>query len=230
MRAVEVSKEAVGLPPMEIPFSVRKGSKKAFAKHLRKNPTRSEEVLRDALSNLGYKFQFQVIVNGYIPDFLFRKKRIIELDGAAHIGREEYDRNRDTHLKDAGYTILRLPSRMVFQDMDSILNAIEKFIGKPPKPRNRKRDCKVEPAIVKNPIKETRKVKVIKKETVVPKGERTFNHTWTMNGRTWTVSMVGDAQGDKMAWRKFLQSLDAYSELITTIGLEMELKNLTEGI
>lgn len=220
MKVVKVSREAVGLPP-EIPQSIRKGSKKAFAKHLRKNPTKSEEVLKQTLIELGYKFQFQVIVAGYIPDYLFRKKRIIELDGASHIGREDYDATRDSHLREKGYEILRLPSRMVFQDMDGILKQIEAFIGKPPRPRNRKRDRE----------KAKREVKVVKKDAIEkPKGQRTFTHTWEMRGKTWTVTMVGDAQGDKHSWQKFLQSLDVYNEIVSDVGVKMERRRNSEGI
>lgn len=56
-------------------------------------------------------FDFQVAIGFYIVDFVFPiKMLVIELDGACHKGREDYDRMRDEFLTRAGFTVWRVPN------------------------------------------------------------------------------------------------------------------------
>jgi len=49
------------------------------------------------------------VLNRFYLDFLFKEVNIgIEIDGASHFGKEEYDKKRDELLKKAGYLIYRI--------------------------------------------------------------------------------------------------------------------------
>lgn len=49
------------------------------------------------------------ILNRFFCDFYFREYKIaIEVDGSSHIGKEEYDRNRDELFRKSGITIFRI--------------------------------------------------------------------------------------------------------------------------
>lgn len=74
-------------------------------------------------------YLFQPIVCGYIPDFLFPGKRIVELDGACHKDRKEQDRARDAALHKAGYKVLRIPSSLIFRDVDRMIQAVQKYLN-----------------------------------------------------------------------------------------------------
>ncbi len=127
-------------------------AKELFAEKLRVAPTRSEEILRNALITRGYEFDFQKIVYGYIPDFHFGpQKKILELDGKCHASQREYDKLRESHLRGYGYKILRIKSSRIFTDFDKVLLQIDQFIrGVPMQPKARKRFLKRERDAVRN--------------------------------------------------------------------------------
>ncbi|KRA64998.1 endonuclease [Caulobacter sp. Root655] len=53
----------------------------------------------------------------YFADFVREAgKLIVELDGAAHEGREDYDENRTRTLELFGYAVLRFPNERVLAD------------------------------------------------------------------------------------------------------------------
>jgi very-short-patch-repair endonuclease len=47
-------------------------------------------------------------------------KLIVELDGAAHEGREDYDERRTRTLELFGYVVLRFPNERVLADAGSV--------------------------------------------------------------------------------------------------------------
>ncbi len=112
---------------------MKRSSKNKLAKRLQNNPTASERVLRRVLTKLGYKFQFQEILYGYIPDFYFpNEKKIVELDGEwCHD--KEYDARRDGHLLEWGIETYRIPSALVFKNMDRVKLLIKMFLETPNK-------------------------------------------------------------------------------------------------
>lgn len=62
------------------------------------------------------------ILNRFFADFAIKEiKFIIEIDGSSHIGKEEYDKKRDSLIAAAGYRILRCN----YNDETSALSAIE---------------------------------------------------------------------------------------------------------
>lgn len=90
--------------------------KQQWAEDMRKNPTPAEAALWGWLKTFGFKTQ--VVVLGYILDFYSsRYKLCIEVDGASHIGRQEWDRNRDAALGRLGIRALRLSNELVLEAM-----------------------------------------------------------------------------------------------------------------
>ena len=104
----------------------------ANARRLRQNQTLAEKTLWKLIRNRragGFKFLRQVPIDRYFADFVCETgKLIVELDGAAYDGREEYDENRTRPLELFGYAVLRFPNERVLADpggtLDDILAAL----------------------------------------------------------------------------------------------------------
>ena len=99
-------------------------------KDLRNKATSAEAFLWRHLSNKqleGRKFRKQQSLQNYIVDFYCpSEKLIIELDGAYHSEplMIERDEIRDKKLQDLGFTILRFENKLVFDDLNGVLNTI----------------------------------------------------------------------------------------------------------
>lgn len=90
-------------------------AKIAQANRMRKNPTKTERIVRDMLARKHFRFEFQYLLHGYIADFYFPGRQwIVELDGGWH--NSEKDAERDRHLLSKGIKTLRIPSNAVFID------------------------------------------------------------------------------------------------------------------
>ena len=66
-------------------------------------------------------------MGNYIVDFYCPSENlIIELDGEYHNNPEskEKDLKRDNHLENLGFNILRFENKLVFNDLDGVLNTI----------------------------------------------------------------------------------------------------------
>ncbi|QYK50161.1 MAG: endonuclease domain-containing protein [Anaerolineales bacterium] len=98
------------------------------ARELRKQPTKAEAMLWDALRNRqleGHKFRRQYSIDHYIVDFCCPEhKLVIEVDGEVHIGQEEYDQARTQTLNDFGFRVIRFSNQQVLQQLDRVLHAI----------------------------------------------------------------------------------------------------------
>ena len=76
----------------------------------------------------GRRFQKQHSIDNYIVDFYCSsEKLIIELDGEVHNSpiAEEKDEQRDAHLHQMGFTVLRFENKMVFEHLAEILEDIK---------------------------------------------------------------------------------------------------------
>lgn len=108
---------------------------KSFRKVLRSNLTPAEAKLWSYLQNskLGNrKFRRQHSIENYILDFYCPSEKIaIELDGDTHniLNQKEADKTRDLFLKSIGIKVLRFENKMVFENSNSMLNAIKKEFG-----------------------------------------------------------------------------------------------------
>ena len=106
--------------------------KTANARRLRRNQTLAEKVLWNLVRNRrlgGFRFLRQVPIDRYFADCVCEAaKLIVELDGAAHDGREDYDERRTEALELFGYVVLRFSNERVLADpggtADDILAAL----------------------------------------------------------------------------------------------------------
>jgi very-short-patch-repair endonuclease len=99
----------------------------AHAHRMRQAPTDSEAALWRALRarQLGVEFRRQVPVLRFIVDFLAPRERlVVEIDGGYHEQRVLGDARRDQKLRRAGYRVLRIPSKLVTQNLPEVLAAI----------------------------------------------------------------------------------------------------------
>jgi very-short-patch-repair endonuclease len=105
---------------------------KSIRKDLRNNATPAERELWKYISSsklAGRKFRRQHSINNYIVDFFcFEEKLIIELDGEHHFSDEGYkkDSKRDAALNKAGYKIIRIENKWVFDNLEGVLDDIKR--------------------------------------------------------------------------------------------------------
>ena len=100
--------------------------KQALAERLLEEMTWSERILWSRLRHkqIGYSFQRQAIVMGFVVDFWCPTARVaIELDGSVHERQEviERDREKDTVFEKCKIDLLRFPNKDVYRGMSAIL-------------------------------------------------------------------------------------------------------------
>jgi very-short-patch-repair endonuclease len=104
----------------------------AYARRLRQNQTLAEKALWTLVRNRrlgGFKFMRQISIDRYFADFVCEAgKLIVELDGASHEGREDYEACRTETLERLGYVVLRFRNERIMSDpggtADDILAAL----------------------------------------------------------------------------------------------------------
>ena len=102
------------------------------AQYSRRNPTPSERILWEALRGrrLGVKFRRQVVLGTVIVDFFAPEPRLaVEVDGAAHIGRQRQDRQRDAYLASYGVRVVRVKAWHVECELHAVLARIRTALG-----------------------------------------------------------------------------------------------------
>ena len=108
------------------------------AKALRTNQTEAEQKLWYHLRAhrfMDLKFKRQKPVGRYIVDFVCIEQRlIIELDGGQHADQVPYDQQRDTWLRNQGYTVLRFWNNDVMQELEAVLEQIRCAVTLSPNP------------------------------------------------------------------------------------------------
>ncbi|MGN6150318.1 MAG: endonuclease domain-containing protein [Rhizomicrobium sp.] len=106
------------------------------ARRLRGNRADTEGLLWWKLRELnarGYHFRRQAPMRGYFLDFVEHSGRVaIELDGSQHGFRQniQHDRKRDDAIAAEGYLVLRFWNDEVRENLDGIVEAIVREIGK----------------------------------------------------------------------------------------------------
>lgn len=114
--------------PKEKSSSPRRAATLAqYAHEHRAVPTPSEERLWRALRacQLGPRFWRQVVLSGFILDFLAPAARVVvEVDGGYHARRRRADARRDEKLRRAGCRVLRLEAELVMKDLPAALERI----------------------------------------------------------------------------------------------------------
>jgi very-short-patch-repair endonuclease len=100
--------------------------KQAIAENLRDNMTWPERILWSRLRHrqIGYSFQAQAVVRGYVVDFWCPvAKIVVEVDGKWHeeAQRIESDKERDRFLSKSGVKVLRFKVSDVMKGMSAVL-------------------------------------------------------------------------------------------------------------
>jgi very-short-patch-repair endonuclease len=90
-----------------------------------------EVIVAAMLDTLGIKYWFQRKMFGFVPDFvLIGRKIVIECDGGywhSRPGAPERDARKDVVFADKGYTVLRLPSKLVYNEPLTVEKRIAAF-------------------------------------------------------------------------------------------------------
>jgi very-short-patch-repair endonuclease len=82
-------------------------------------------------SQIGVKFQRQVVLAPYIADFAARSERlVIEIDGETHIGMEDRDASRTAALEARGFRVLRFTNSEVMTNLEGVVRAILIALGR----------------------------------------------------------------------------------------------------
>jgi very-short-patch-repair endonuclease len=123
-------------PILELPYNIKL---KPRAKELRQAENLSEvlfwmQVTKDQFYSID--FDRQRIIGNYIVDFYVKKLGlVIEIDGASHDTKVEYDKAREDYLLSLGLKVYRIPVVEVLQNMKGVMRNLEEYIienyGKP---------------------------------------------------------------------------------------------------
>jgi very-short-patch-repair endonuclease len=106
-------------------------NRSAYRQELRKSLTPAEAVLWKCLQRsqvLGKKFRRQFSIGPYMVDFYCPECRLaIELDGQAHFAFsvDLYEAERTKYLGKCGIRILRFENKVVFNNLEAVLEAIK---------------------------------------------------------------------------------------------------------
>ena len=107
----------------------KKERKQQWANKLRSHQTKHEKILGKALNKIfvTHKFHPQMILYGFIPDFInYDFKIIIEVDGKSHDNKQLYDAWRSKIIKKGGWQILRFSNEEIENDLDTVLSYVIK--------------------------------------------------------------------------------------------------------
>jgi len=107
-----------------------------IARMLRKNSTIHEKRLWNIIKNRQFhnlRFKRQEPIGNYIVDFVCPEiKLVIEIDGGQHNEPQniEYDKQRTKFLEDNGYKVIRFWNIDIYENINGVLEVIERFINK----------------------------------------------------------------------------------------------------
>lgn len=105
---------------------------KEYSKNLRNDSTLSEVLLWNEIKAgkmSGYKFNRQKPLLNYIVDFYCKElSLVIEIDGASHNNKFDYDNLRQKELEKYNLTFLRFDDKEVKNDMNNVLRTISHWI------------------------------------------------------------------------------------------------------
>lgn len=103
-------------------------AKLELARQLRKTMTLEERTLWRALRNNALAklhFRRQQVIAGFIVDFYCASARLVlEVDGPAHLGRKDYDAERDQAFSELGIRTLRLKNASIRENLAAALESV----------------------------------------------------------------------------------------------------------
>jgi len=99
------------------------------ARELRRGMNEAEAIIWNRLRakrRHGFKFRRQHPLGPFVADlYCAAAKLVIELDGATHKDRREFDAMRDAWMTKRGITVLRFWNEEIFENLESVLTRIE---------------------------------------------------------------------------------------------------------
>ncbi len=116
-----------------IPILPANQALRSRARALRKAGVLSEVIFwRQVRANNFWKIDFdrQRIIGSFIVDFYVKSLGlIIEIDGASHNDKEEYDAMREEFLVNLGLIVYRISDFRVKHDLENVMTELERFIN-----------------------------------------------------------------------------------------------------
>ena len=108
-----------------------KATLRQYARDLRRNSPYTKKHLWYYLraNRLGHKFRRQAPIEGFIVDFVFNKRLIIELDGGQHLIDQEKDNQQTARLEAHGFRVLRFWNHEVLQSTEAVLANIHSALS-----------------------------------------------------------------------------------------------------
>jgi very-short-patch-repair endonuclease len=110
---------------------------------MRREPTRSEQLLWSALRNrqlAGRKFRRQHPVGRFVLDFYCPEARLaVEVDGPVHLGKRQADEERQRILEAQHIRLVRIPAALVEDDLPAALGMIQDALTAVPSAAARER-------------------------------------------------------------------------------------------
>lgn len=100
------------------------------AKAMRKCLTPAEaRLLRVLQLNIDVRVRSQTPMLGYIADIYIPQARlVVEVDGPSHIGREQYDENRDKALRKNGIMTIRFTNAEVLDSIAIVIKTVKRAV------------------------------------------------------------------------------------------------------
>jgi very-short-patch-repair endonuclease len=100
------------------------------ARELRKAGNLAEVLFWKQVRNKSFKgldFDRQKIIGNYIVDFYCPNCQVVvEIDGASHNDKQEYDAKRDEYLQSIGLTVFHFTDYEVKENIDAVMNFLDK--------------------------------------------------------------------------------------------------------
>ena len=115
-----------------MPFLPREKDLNGRARSLRKAGNKPEivfwqQVHKGKFHNID--FDRQRVIGNYIVDFYIKALgMVIEIDGASHNERENYDKKRDSYLQNLGLLVYHISATDVMMDVERVMKELEDFI------------------------------------------------------------------------------------------------------
>jgi very-short-patch-repair endonuclease len=106
---------------------------KSKARRLRKSMTAAEKTLWNKLRRgqlNGMYFRRQHPYGSYILDFFCNDANlVVEVDGAIHMGSNEYDEERTQYLESTGLRVIRFRNEEIEDSIDKVIEAILVYLN-----------------------------------------------------------------------------------------------------
>lgn len=102
---------------------------KKRAQALRKSRNKAEVIFWNEVKRgkiFGLDFDRQKIIGNYIVDFYCANcNLVVEIDGSSHVGKEEYDEQRDAFLHSLGLKVIHFPAWQVVKQTDHVIKSLK---------------------------------------------------------------------------------------------------------